>query len=711
MAGGIGRHLIAVFHVSAKLPSSAFLISAILYPLNSIDEDDVVYQYTPVCVKGLALITALFCSLSSLSAQETTSAQEPAPAAVPTPEFESAAKDHQPISEDRFASHRREFVTRARALEKALRRDAKLEREWKRYLKWDLLEPQLADNAKVDRESLEKLALVLRRFRSNHAGLEMPVFTRVAVALDRYRDIAFWHALGERRDTVPLYQSFAKNLDEQLRRHAEEPTMETTRQIGSALGTLDFLGDAHDTVKVVRASYSQPNILTDVTTDALNELAGPVCQIRPVRDCILGATIRGTAITNGLVTFQPLESPEKIQLDMFLTGVIHSRTVGFKKPVQVRASGTTDYWASKRLLISDDQFTTVGLTVDAQTRTRIHSVQKTGGRLGKRLIEKIAWKKVRESKSQSERIASRHAERKVADGFNDQVVTALTNGRVTYEEKLRYPLQRVALLTDAIRLASDREGIHSRLLLASHRQIATDSKPPQRLAANDVTVQIHETAVNNFLPTLLGGASLRQDSADQPPRLEGDVPTWLRELTSKTPKEAAEDGAPAREKIVLVKPMSEEEKANFRPWHFTLNSDAPASVSFADQKLVIRMRLAELKASADEQEEPRKNWDFIVTYRMVQDGNEVMLERVGDIEAFPTGFDPRWDERLTGEQVAIRNNMAKNLNKRAAAGQGFPKEIPLPAVRLPQQGNEKMTLELTQLDCDNGWLTVGYRVP
>jgi hypothetical protein len=226
-----------------------------------------------------------------------------------------------------------------------------------------------------------------------------------------------------------------------------------------------------------------------------------------------------------------------------------------------------------------------------------------------------------------------------------------------------------------------------------------------------VTVQIHETAVNNFLPTLLGGASLRQDSADKPPRLEGDVPTWLRELTSKSPKEAAEDGTPPHEEIVLVKPLSAEEKADFRPWHFTLNSEAPASVSFADQKLVIRMRLAELKASADEQEEPLKNWDFIVTYRVVQDGNEVLLERVGDIEAFPTGFDPRWDERLTGEQVGVRNNMAKNLNKRAAAGQGFPKEIPLPAVRLPQPEGGKMTLELTQLNSDNGWLTIGYRVP
>jgi hypothetical protein len=656
------------------------------------------------CVNGLALVLA-FCASARLTAQE------PTPVPVDVPSFGATAGQYQPITAERFAPYRRELIESARALEQAIGGDSPFARDWKRYLKWELLEPQLADDARVDRAGLDNLGLVLRRLRSNHPGLELPVFTRLAIAIDQYRDLAFWNALAARRDTAPIYGSFVKDLDEQLRRHAEEPTTETTREIGTALGTIDFLGQAPEAVDVIRASYSEPNIVADVTTDALNELAGPVCQIRPVRECILGATIRGTAITNGLVTFQPQNAQNMIELDMYLNGIINSRTVGYKKPVKIHATGYTNYWASKRLLISDDQFTTAGLTVDARTRTRIHSVQKTGGKFGKRIIEKIAWKKVRESKSQSERIAARKAEVKIAQDFDDQVVTALTNGRVSYEEKLRTPLRRVALLTDAVRLASDTEGIHSRLLLASHRQIATNTKPPQRSPENDVTVQVHETAVNNFLPTLLGGASLRQNSAEEKPKLEGDVPKWLRELARKTPKEAAEDEQPPHEERTVKEPVSAEEAEEFRPWHFVLNSEAPASVSFTDQKLVLRMRLAELKASADETEEARRNWDFIVTYSIIQDGNEVLLRREGDIEAFPTGFDPRWDERLTSEQVGVRNNMAANLNKRAAAGQGFPAEIPLPAVKLPRQGEEKLTLVLTQLDCDNGWLTLGYRVP
>ncbi len=678
------------------------------YPAYFSDEVHVVLYHNFQRVNGMALTGFLLFVLNS-----TVPAQTPTPADAKPADFTAAAVDHKPISAERFAPYREEFVSSARALEKALGPGSQLEKDWKRYLKWELLEPQLADDAKVDGASLENLGHVLRRFRSNHPGLELPVFTRTAKAIDKYRDLAYWHTLASRRDTAPIFSAFAKSLDEQLRRHAEEPTMETTLKIGKALATIDNLGEAPKQVGVIRASYSQPNVITDVTTDALNELAGPVCQIRPVRDCILGATIRGTAITNGLVTFQPQEATDQIKLDMFLTGVINSRTVAHKKPVRVFANGTTDYWASKRLLIGDEEFTTVGLTVDAHTRTQIRGVQKTGGKFGKRIIEKIAWRKVRESKAQSERIASRHAERQIARNFDDQVVTALTNGRISYEEKLRYPLQRVALLTDTIDLNSDKEGIHSKLILASHRQIATNTKPPKRSPENDLTVQLHQTAVNNFLPTLLGGITLHQDAADEAPQLKGDVPAWLRELTTKSPKEAAEDDEiPTPEIVIVPAPpvVSQEKKSEFRPWRFTLNRDAPASVSFADQKLIIRMRLAELQGNIDD-EKLLQNWDFLVAYRVIRDGNEVVLEREGDVEVFPTGFDPRWDERLTGEQVGIRNNIAKNLNQRAAEGQGFPKEIPLPALRLPKQGDEKLTLILTQLDCDNGWLTLGYRVP
>ena len=623
---------------------------------------------------------------------------------------ERSAKYHQPVTKERFSPVLHEMQNLARALERAVGGNSQFAQNWKAYLKWNLLEPHLAAEPKLDLQNLNDLDKVLRRFRANRAGLELPVFTRAAKAIDHYREAAVWHALASRRDTVPLYESYAKGLGEQLRRHQEAATVETTRQIGKALGTIEALGYSPELVSAIRAAYYKPNVSADVSSRALNQLAAPVCQIRGVRDCILGATIRGTAITNGLVSFQPMDSPDHIDLTIHLNGVIHSQTSAFRKPVQIRSSGVTNYIATKRILLDDNYFSSTNPAVNARTHTRTQSIQKTGGRFGRRLVEKIAWKKVRQSKGQSEAIAARHAERQIASGFQEQVLEGLTNGRASYIEKLRVPLQRVDLLGKSFHLSSSNQAVHTQATLVSHDQITTASLPPGKLTSNDLTVQVHESAVNNFLPTFLAGATLQQDRADVPPKLEGDVPPWLKKLAAKTPNELAEGKSAtiAAEGPTLA--MGKEE-AKFRPWRFLLNSEHPASVHFEDQKLILRMRLAELEASGEEDKEPIKNWDFVVTYKVLQAGNEVLLRREGDVEAFPTGFDPRWNERLTGKQVAIRNNLAKNLNKRADSGEGFPSEIPIPAVKLPKAGGQELTLQLAQLECDKGWLTLGYRVP
>lgn len=161
---------------------------------------------------------------------------------------------------------------------------------------------------------------------------------------------------------------------------------------------------------------------------------------------------------------------------------------------------------------------------------------------------------------------------------------------------------------------------------------------------------------------------------------------------------------------VRLEPVEED----FKPYELVFNSEHPASVSFDENRLVVRLRFAILKTSLDEDEKPLENWDFLVTYQVTQRDNSIVLVRDGQIEVFPTGFDPRWDTRMTSKQVGYRNNLAKNINKKAARGEGFPAEIVVPELKLTDADNDedqpKRTFQLQQLECDDGWLTIGYRV-
>lgn len=608
--------------------------------------------------------------------------------------------EHRPMTDERFAAVREELRDQAGELELVIE-SSKIEDHWRDYLRWDLLEPHFEDDVVINRQSLEDLDAVLRRFHSDRPGMEHPAFVRTADAIERYRELAFWNALARRRDTSGIYENYVKQLQEQMRRHLEAPTVETTRQIGKTLGMIEYQGQSPALLAAIRSRYSQPNVVAEVSVDALNGLAEPVCQMHPVRDCILGANVRGTALTSGKVAFASYESDDQMTLDIQLAGHITTNTVGYKKPVRVKTTGHTNYAASKRLTFSDERFHATTAQVSARTRNHTYSVQKTGGKLGKRLIEKIAWKKVRESKAKGERIAAQKARRRVSAGFDERVLEALTNGRVKYEDRFRMPMLRRGFAPEQMHFASTGGTLMAQVSLATGKQISTDALPPDKDPDNDVTVQVHETAVNNYLPFLLSGVGMSQQSEDEPQQLEGDVPEWLRKAAEAT--EDVEVPTPAEA-------AREAPQEPFKPYRLVFNSEHPASVNFDDNRLTLRLRFAVLYTNLNEDQPPLENWDFIVVYEIEQRDDTIVLTRVGDIEVFPTGFDPRWDTKLTSEQVGYRNNLARNINKRAARGEGFPAEIIVPQLKLSEDAQPRREFHLQQLECDDGWLTVGYQV-
>jgi hypothetical protein len=230
------------------------------------------------------------------------------------------------------------------------------------------------------------------------------------------------------------------------------------------------------------------------------------------------------------------------------------------------------------------------------------------------------------------------------------------------------------------------------------------------MPGHDLAVQVHESAVNNYLPLALSSARISQQTADKPPDLQGNVPNWLKLMSIGRPKLAAAASAgaeivqEAQERVAdVVGAEPGETPPAFKPYSITLNGEAPASIHFDDGRISIRVRAAVL--ASDERE--YKNWDFIVTYLITQVGDRIVLQRVGDIEVLPTGFDTEWPTQLTAEQTSFRSVLKRNMNDRANAGQSFPKEIPIEPVRLSRFG----VLVLRELVADDGWLTVGWALP
>jgi hypothetical protein len=619
--------------------------------------------------------------------------------------------DHTPISPAQFDEVRADLRTKARALEAALARTPQGAKAWTTYLLLDRLQPVLADDFRPTSESLADLDEVLRRFHANQPGLELPVFTNVAKAIARYRSLATWAATARVRDSRPLYERYLTDLAKLLERHRERGTVETTRQVARALGVVDSLGQSPDFVKTARSAYAHSNVFGAVSTAFITRAPNrPVDRITPVRDCILGTSIFGSAHTLGGVKYVVENSADSIQLAIYFSGEAHSRTRGFHKPVQVNSTGVTTFWATKTVALTDDQFISTPAVADASTHTQIHSIQKTGGQFAHRLIEKIAWKRAAEQKGQAEAVSSAHTRERVLREFEEIVVHDLAAARVQYDAKIRAPLVRRGASPEYLQMTSAAQGVSLETLFATRSQLGASGPPPRMMPGHDLAVQIHESAINNYLPLALASARIAQQTADHPPDLKGNVPNWLKLMSVGRPNLAAAASAgaeivdEAKQRVkdaVGVEPNVT--PPPFKPYSITLNADAPATVHFDDGKIEIRVRAAVL--ASDESE--YKNWDFIVTYQITQNGDRILLKRVGEIEAFPTGFDVEWPRQLSAEETGFRSVLKKNMNARANAGQSFPKEIPIEPVRLSRFG----VLVLRELVADDGWLTVGWGLP
>ena len=621
--------------------------------------------------------------------------------------------DHVPISQAQFEAARSELRRSASALLAALGPNSPLARGWQKYLLWDELEPHLDEGFQPTARSLAALDRAVARFRSNEPGLERPEFVAAAQAIARYRALASWAATARVRDARPVYERYLSDVQTALERHLERPTGETVRQLARLVGLVDGLGQSPELVQAVRTRFAQTNVFGLISAEFVRRMPQQASQsIEPVRDCILGTSIFGAANTFRDVRYELEPSYDTIVLAVFLTGEAHSQTRGFHKPVQINSRGRTTFSAVKRITISDSAFTSVAASATVDTRTQIQSIRKTGGQFGRRLVEKIAWQRAMEQKRQAELISASHTRDRILRDFDSIVARDLLSARGRYEAQIQAPLVRRGVSPEYLRMHSTPAGIMAETLFATHSQLGASGPPPAMMPGHDMALQIHESAINNYLPLALASARIAQETADVPAHLEGNLPPWIKTLSIGGPRvtQAAVAGAAAVQQaqeaiseIVGESEPTEKSPPPFKPYAITLNAEAPASVHFDEGQIVIRIRAAQL--ASDERQST--NWDFIVTYRITVDGDRIVLKRVGEIEVLPTGFDPQWPTRLSSEQTSFRSVLRRNMNDRANAGQGFPSEIPIEPVRFSRFG----VMVLRELVAHDGWLTVGWGLP
>jgi hypothetical protein len=550
---------------------------------------------------------------------------------------------------------------------------------WLRYLRWDALKQAVAEDKPKD---LAPFDTTLRQLNRNETGLENHRFRRLASALRRYHDVA---AVSSWDKPSEIYGKQLDALQRDLDAYRKDPSPRTQLALSERIRIIDGIGQAPKLVAALRNDLAKPNAFVDISTELVAASAGPINRSEPVTDCILGTNIHSDAHTTGNVDVISIPSDNKAIVEFRSNGHVWSDSRGTNGPAVICSTSDTNFTATKRVELSDEAFVATSAQANADTDIHLHSVSKAGGGLGSRLVSSIGWRKAQSSRGQAESIAADHAEGRIANSFNDELDSEVQKARDKYVDEYRRPLERRGEVPDYIRFHSKNDSIGFEVTQASHSQLGASSDPPAAPEKHDVTMRLHETAVDNYSASLLSGATASQNKPEEDVKFNVHLPTWMDNMWKNRKTEATNKAGGKEEP--------------FKEYALTFRENRPISVGFEQNKVKLTVHVAHLKSG----DKSFDNWDVTSNYTPELTGGKVILHREGDLVLLPTDF----RGQLNTRQVAERRNLEEELNKRSDQGKGFPKTIEFDPIKPEGKMADAGPLEFSRFTCGNGWAVIG----
>lgn len=323
--------------------------------------------------------------------------------------------------------------------------------------------------------------------------------------------------------SVVDYYPFLEELEASLYDYASAHRDREYREaLGQNVARIKAIGEAYQSasanrfVNAINALTRQPNVLLSISEKVINEFIKselpPFDESgRDVRQCILGTDIQGTADLTATPLVDLRTAFGSAALDVQINGEVKTNTVGYRKPVQIRTVGLSPFTARTQIIFNQYGVNWSAATASASTNSTICSIDKVGGRLFSRIIERVAWRQASKQKSKAEAIGSRELARELEGEINDRLNQQLSKARQFFDQRIT-PLSKVLGVTDVsstetqIRLGAT----YSRL---GQLTVPMDLSPPVDLNPSDVTIQIHQSILDQIGRRKLDGATNEQKLA------------------------------------------------------------------------------------------------------------------------------------------------------------------------------------------------------
>ena len=259
-----------------------------------------------------------------------------------------------------------------------------------------------------------------------------------------------------------------------------------------------FCGGAHAT------EHPAYPVVIRIDHSALAPLeAGEIDHRGPVDRVVLGTHAVGESRTRATISVLMIPDRNDASSDLSFQGRAHVSTVGANGPALIYSHTDTDFVCTRQITFHPRQgFVAGASTVVAETRLVYDGFGSSRGRLGRRLISRIAQRRAGQSQEEARQIAARDTEHELLQAFDKRLnaqLTAMNEGLLVARFVNLFMGEASAMQLsarsskDCIYVGVGHEGSAARLTAI----------PPRRAALAPIEIGVHVTLLGGQVAQVL----------------------------------------------------------------------------------------------------------------------------------------------------------------------------------------------------------------
>lgn len=253
------------------------------------------------------------------------------------------------------------------------------------------------------------------------------------------------------------------------------------------------------------SDYFNYNLHFVVSENLIQKLVSDIrCESGPVKDCILGAYVTGTQVTNTQLRADVRPSLSSANFDLLVSGTTSSNTSGQKSPAVIYTRGNHSFDINKSVYFDGQRISSgkANMNVNANNQTVGVSTKYDRIPLLGRFARKIALSKAQELKGQSEAIAARKLADQAIPRFDKEVNSKFAEANGNLESNLLQGLRNRGIAPESYSARSSESHIAVSSRTIRTATLSANNAPGIPITANGVSVQIHESAMNAGIDSL-----------------------------------------------------------------------------------------------------------------------------------------------------------------------------------------------------------------